>query len=142
MASHPDWIPKKLLIPLVQSGIEKEPELPDVPLITELSDKPDVKPLLEFMARASTVGRPFATTPGVPAERVAALRAAFEAMVKDPEFIAGAAASKLEIRPQTGPQLQEIVMGLISSPQDVRKRMKAALEPKAEEILDQPPSAR
>ena len=88
MASHPDWIPKKLIIPLVQAGVEKEPALPDVPLITELPVKPEDKPLLEFMARASTVGRPLATTPGVPAERVAALRAAFAAMVKDPEFIA------------------------------------------------------
>ena len=92
------------------------------------------------MARASTVGRPFATTPGVPAERVAALRAAFNAMVKDPEFIAAAATNKLEIRPQTGEQLQAIVGGLISSPEDVRKRMKTALEPRPEEILDQPPS--
>jgi tripartite-type tricarboxylate transporter receptor subunit TctC len=139
MASHPDWIPKKLLIPLVQSGVDKEPELPDVPLITELPAKPEDKALLQFMARAATVGRPFATTPGVPAERVAALRAAFVAMVKDPEFIAAAAANKLEIRPQTGEQLQEIVGGLISSPVDVRERMKIALQPKPEEILDQPP---
>ena len=64
MASHPDWIPKKLLIPLVQSGVEKEPELPNVPLITELPAKPEDKPLLQFMARAATVGRPLATTPG------------------------------------------------------------------------------
>src|SRR4051812_47516275 len=139
MGTHPDWIPKKLLIPLVQSGVEKERELPDVPLITELPAKPEDKPLLQFMARAATVGRPFATTPGVPAERVAALRAAFAAMVKDPDFIAAATASKLEIRPQTGEQLQEIVGGLISSPADVRERMKVALQPKPEEILDQPP---
>src|SRR4051795_1009210 len=139
MASHPDWISKKLLIPLVQSGVEKEPELPDVPLITELPAKPEDKPLLEFMARGSTVGRPLATTPGVPAERVAALRAAFAAMVKDPEFIAAAAREKLEIQPQTGEQLQEIIFGLLNSPADVRERMKAALQPKAEQILEQPP---
>jgi tripartite-type tricarboxylate transporter receptor subunit TctC len=140
MASHPEWIPKKLLIPLVQSGVEKERELPDVPLITELPAKPEDKPLLQFMARASTVGRPLATTPGVPADRVAALRAAFAAMVKDPEFITAAAKEKLEIQPQTGEQLQEIIFGLLDSPPDVRERMKAALQPKAEQILEQPPA--
>jgi tripartite-type tricarboxylate transporter receptor subunit TctC len=142
MASHPDWIPKKLLIPLVQSGVEKEKELPDVPLITELPAKTEDKPLLQFMARAAAVGRPLATTPGVPAERVAALRAAFTAMVKDPEFIAAAAREKLEIQPQTGEQLQEIIFGLLNSPADVRERMKTALQPNPDQILDQPPGQR
>ncbi|MEA2975848.1 MAG: hypothetical protein QOF19_1368 [Alphaproteobacteria bacterium] len=142
MGSHPDWIPRRLLIPLVQSGIEKEPELPDVPLITELPVRPADKPLLEFMARASTVGRPLATTPGVPADRVAALRAAFAAMIKDPEFIAAAATEKMEVRPQTGAQLQDIIFALISSPADVRERMKIALQPKDEQILEQPPGQR
>jgi tripartite-type tricarboxylate transporter receptor subunit TctC len=142
MGSHPDWIPRRLLIPLVQSGIEKEPELPDVPLITELPVRPADKPLLEFMARASTVGRPLATTPGVPADRVAALRAAFATMIKDPEFIAAAATEKMEVRPQTGAQLQDIIFALISSPADVRERMKIALQPKDEQILEQPPSQR
>src|SRR5262245_31969032 len=139
MASHPDWIPKKLITPLVQAGIEKEPALPDVPLIRDLPAKAEDKPLLEFMARASTVGRPFATTPGVPAERLAALRAAFAAVVKDPEFIAAAAAERLDVRPQSGEAIQEIIAGLISAPQDVRERMKIALEPKSEHVLEQPP---
>jgi tripartite-type tricarboxylate transporter receptor subunit TctC len=139
MTSHPDWIPKKLLVPLVQSGIEKDRELPNVPLITELPAKPEDKPLLQFMARTSTVGRPLATTPGVPADRLAALRTAFAAMIKDPDFIAAAAREKLEIQPQTGEQLQEIIFGLLSSPADVRERMKIALQPKAEQILEQPP---
>src|SRR5882672_10615861 len=66
MGTHPTWIPQKLITPLVQAGTEKEPALPDVPLITELAVKPEDKPLLQFMARASTVGRPLATTPNVP----------------------------------------------------------------------------
>src|ERR1043166_3104702 len=76
MASKPTWIPQKLIIPLIQAGVEKEPALPDVPLILDQPVKAEDKPLLQFMAQASTVGRPLATTPGVPAERVAALRAA------------------------------------------------------------------
>ena len=140
MATHPEWIPQNKVIPLVQAGVEKEPELPNVPLITELSAKPEEKPLLEFMARGSTVGRPLATTPGVPAERLAALRAAFTAMVKDPEFIASAAKEHLEVRPQTGDELQKIIFGLLDAPADVRERMKTALQPNAEHVLEQPPA--
>src|SRR5258708_20916280 len=102
MASEPTWIPQKLIIPLIQAGMEKEPELPDVPLILDQPVNPADKPLLEFMARGATVGRPLATTPGVPAERVAALRAAFAATLKDPDFIAAAAKEHMQIRPRTG----------------------------------------
>jgi hypothetical protein len=138
MGSHPTWIPQKLIIPLVQAGVEKEPALPDVPLITDLPARAEDKPLLQFMARASTVGRPLATTPGVPAERVAALRAAFEATIKDPDFIAAAAQERMEVRPQSGEQIAEIIAGLLDAPADVRERMKAALQPKGEHIAEQP----
>ena len=140
MASHPTWIPQKLIIPLVQAGIEKEPELPDVPLIPDLPVKPAEKPLLEFMARGATVGRPLATTPGVPAERVAALRAAFAAMLKDPDFIATAAKEHMEIRPMTGDKLAGIIADLLNTPADVRERVKAALQPKSETTLTGAPS--
>jgi tripartite-type tricarboxylate transporter receptor subunit TctC len=139
MASKPSWIPTKQIIPLIQAGIEKEPALPDVPLIVDQPVKPEDKPLLQFMAQASTVGRPFATTPDVPAERVAALRAAFEATLKDPEFIAAAANENMEIRPMNGEKMQQIIFGLLDSPKDVRDRVKVALEPKQEHTLDKPP---
>src|SRR5205085_11717337 len=112
--------------PLMQAGLEKEPALPDVPLIIDQPVRAEDKPLLEFMGRASAVGRPLATTPGVPKERVEALRAAFAATIKDPEFIAAAAGEHLEIQPQTGEQLQQVIFGLLSAPQDVRDRMKVA----------------
>jgi tripartite-type tricarboxylate transporter receptor subunit TctC len=130
MASKPTWIPEKKIIPLIQAGLEKEPALPDVPLILDQKVKPEDKPLLEFMARGSSVGRPLATTPGVPAERVAALRAAFAATVKDPDFIAAAKHENLEINPMTAARLTDIINALLNAPQDVRDRMKIALTPK------------
>ena len=136
MASKPTWIPQKLIIPLIQAGVEREPALPDVPLIIDQPVRPQDKPLLAFMAQGSTVGRPLATTPGVPAERVAALRAAFAATVKDSEFIAAAAQENMEIRPMTGDKLQEIIVGLLNAPQDVRERMKIALQPKDEHTVE------
>jgi len=138
MASKPTWIPQKLIIPLIQAGIEKEPALPDIPLILDQPVMAEDKPLLRFMAEASTVGRPLATTPGVPAERVAALRASFAETLKDPEFIAAAKQENLEINPMTGDRLQQIIFGLLNAPQDVRERMKVALEPKIEHVVEQP----
>jgi len=132
MASKPTWIPEKKIIPLIQAGIEKEPALPDVPLIVDQKVRPEDRPLLEFMANSSTVGRPLATTPGVPAERVAALRKAFEATIRDPEFIATAKKENMEIKPQTAGVLTKVILGLLDAPQKVRDRMKVALLPKDE----------
>jgi tripartite-type tricarboxylate transporter receptor subunit TctC len=138
MASKPTWIPTRQIISLIQAGVEKEPALPDVPLIIDQPVRAEDKPLLNFMAQVSTVGRPLATTPGVPADRVAALRAAFIATTKDPEFIAAAAHENLEFRPMTGDKLQEIIVGLLNAPPDVRERMKTALEPKPEHTQEKP----
>jgi tripartite-type tricarboxylate transporter receptor subunit TctC len=132
MASKPTWIPEKKIIPLMQAGIEKEPALPDVPLIIDQPVRAEEKPLLQFMANSSTVGRPLATTPGVPAERVAALRKAFDATIRDPEFIAAAKKENMEIRPQTADVLAQVVNGILNAPQDVRDRMKVALQPRDE----------
>jgi tripartite-type tricarboxylate transporter receptor subunit TctC len=138
MATHPSWIPDKKIIPLVQAGVEKEPHLPNVPLILDLPVRPDQRPMLEFMARSATVGRPLATTPGVPADRVAALRRAFAEMVKDPEFIAAAAKEKLDVRPQSGDKIAEIIFGLLDTDAAVREKMKAALASKDLQKLERP----
>ena len=140
MASKPTWIPEGKIIPLIQAGIEKEPALPNVPLILDQKVKPEDKPLLEFMARGATVGRPLATTPGVPAERVAALRKAFEETIKDPEFIAAAKQENMEIKPMSADKLVDVINGLLDAPQDVRDRVKVALEPKKEHTLETPPA--
>ena len=132
MASKPHYIPQKLILPLVQVGVEKEPALPDVPLLIDLAVKPEDKPLLAFMSQAATVGRPLATTPGVPADRVAALRAAFLATTADAAFIAAAAKENIEIRPMTGEKVAQIISDMISAPVEVRERVKLALNAREE----------
>jgi tripartite-type tricarboxylate transporter receptor subunit TctC len=129
--SKPHYLSDKLITPLIQVGLEKEPELQNVPLLLDQPVKPEDKPLLAFVSKAVTVGRPVATTPGVPAERVAALRKAFDDTLKDPEFIAEAKQQNAEIRPMTGEFLAQIIKELIESPKDVRDRVKVAMEPKA-----------
>jgi len=137
MVSEPSWIPDKTIIPLIQVGQEKEPALPDVPLLLDQAVKPGDKPLLEFMSRAAAVGRPLATSPGVPAERIAALRKAFEQTIRDPQVIAEAAAKHMTIRPMTGEQVANLIDGMISAPADVRARVRLALEPNKEHIIRQ-----
>jgi tripartite-type tricarboxylate transporter receptor subunit TctC len=138
MASKPTWIPERKIIPLIQAGIEREPALPDVPLILDQQVRAEDRPLLQFMANSSTVGRPLATTPGVPAERVVALRAAFAAVIRDQDFIAAAKKENLEIRPQTAEVLADVILGILNSPADVRERMKVALQPKDEHTQQSP----
>jgi tripartite-type tricarboxylate transporter receptor subunit TctC len=131
MSAKPTWIPEKKIIPLVQLGLTKEPELPDVPLIVDLKVKAGDRPLLEFMARAAAVGRPLATTPGVPPDRLTALRKAFMDTVKDPEFIKEAKKQNLTIRPMTAEKIQEVIFGILDTPEAIKQRMRVALQPKA-----------
>ncbi|MGE3248475.1 MAG: hypothetical protein AB7J19_19315, partial [Beijerinckiaceae bacterium] len=110
--------------------LKKEEALPDVPLLLDQKVSPEHKPVVEFMSKAATLGRPLATTPGVPKERVEALRKAFFAMIKDPKFIEDARKSNSTIRPQTGPELAALVASIIDTPDDVKQRVKDVLRPK------------
>jgi hypothetical protein len=130
LAATPHYVLDKLIVPLVQVGLEKEPELPNVPLLRDLARNQQEKQVLDFMSLAVAIGRPVATTPGVPAERVAALRKAFDLTLADPAFIAEANKQRLEIRPQTGSELAELVRTVIETPTDVREKVKLAIQPK------------
>ena len=136
--SKPHYLAQKLIIPLIQVGAAKEPDLPDVPLLLDQPVKAEDKPLLEYMSKAITVGRPVGTTPGVPPERVAALRRAFDLTLVDPEFIAEAKSQNAEVRPMTGEVLASVIRELIEAPQQVRDRVKIALEPKAADLANTP----
>jgi tripartite-type tricarboxylate transporter receptor subunit TctC len=129
VAATPQYVRDKLIIPLVQAGLQKEPQLPDVPLLRELAKTPDQQVIYDFMTRAGAIGRPVATTPGVPADRVDALRKAFDETLRDPDFIADAARERLEIRPMGGAELAELIRSVIETPADVREKVKLAIEP-------------
>jgi tripartite-type tricarboxylate transporter receptor subunit TctC len=130
-ATTPDFIKNKQIIPILQVGLEKDPDLPNVPLLRELATTPDEKVVLDYMSKAVVVGRPIATNPGVPPERVEALRKAFDATLKDPEFIRDATAQRAEIQYMSGAELARIVKDLIDAPQAVRDKVREAMEPKA-----------
>jgi tripartite-type tricarboxylate transporter receptor subunit TctC len=125
----PHFIAQKLIVPILQAGMQKEPDLPHVPLLRELARNPSDQPVLDFISKSVAVGRPVATTPGVPAERVAALRKAFEDTLKDPDFIKEAAAQRAEIQPMSGAELAQIVRQIIEASPELRERVRAAIQP-------------
>jgi hypothetical protein len=130
LAATPHYVLDKLIVPLVQVGIEKEPGLPHVPLLRDLAKTPQERDVLDFMSQAVSVGRPVATTPGVPADRLAALRAAFDATLRDPAFLAEVEKQRLELRPMDGGKLADLVKAVIETPADVREKVKLAIQPR------------
>jgi tripartite-type tricarboxylate transporter receptor subunit TctC len=121
--ARPDVLRDRKVNVLVQVGFSKAPELPDVPLLMELATKAEDRAMLELLSAPSAIGHPLVTSPGVPKERVDALRAAFDAMMRDPAFLADAAQAKLDISPTPGAQLAAIVNDILSAPAAVRDRL-------------------
>jgi tripartite-type tricarboxylate transporter receptor subunit TctC len=129
-SSRPQWIRDKMINVLYQVVLERSPELPSVPAFGELGANPADRAALRFFASSADIGRSLFVAPGVPAERVAALRKAFRDMLADPVFIEDTKKRNIDIDPATGDQLAKIVGETLATPQDVVARMKAALERK------------
>jgi tripartite-type tricarboxylate transporter receptor subunit TctC len=133
MVAKPDWIAGKKLNVIIQTGLKKEADLSDVPLLIDAAQTPEQREILDYITKTVVVGRPFATTPGVPKERVAALRRAFDLAVVDPEFLADAKKQQLDLNPQSGAELEKVVNYLIDAPESLRKKVDEAMKPKSVE---------
>ena len=110
---------------VIQMAMQKHPELPDVPLIMDMVSKPEDRVALEYLYATQEMGRPFVAPPGVPADRIAALRKAFEDTFADPEFLAEARRLNQEVDPVPGARVQEIVERLYRTPRDIIDRVEA-----------------
>jgi len=128
-SQHMDWIKAKQITILVQIGLTKDKELPEVPLLMDLATAPDDRAALKLLSAPTAIGRPIFTTPGIPQERVAALRAAFNATMKDPAFLATAAKANMDLNPVSGEELQRIVAELFATPPSAVQRLKEILAP-------------
>ncbi len=130
-ATFPRAMAEGKLVPLIQIGLKKDPELPDTPLFLDtVKGDGEREPVARFLSLTTAVSRPLAAPPGVPDERVALLRKAFDATMKDPAFLAEAQRLSVEIDPMTGAELQEAVTQILATPKDVIARTQAALEGK------------
>ena len=126
-AQKPDWISAKKISILAQLNLSKNPELPDVPLISDLATTDKQKQILKLVLSRQTVGRPFAAPPGIPEDRKQALRKAFDDTMKDPEFLAEAKQRKMDVNPVRGAEIEKLVAELYSTPPDVIAQAKAAI---------------
>jgi tripartite-type tricarboxylate transporter receptor subunit TctC len=127
---QPQFIQDKLISILVQVGLRRESGLPDVPLLTELARADDEREVLGFVTKAMSVGRPIGVGPGVPADRVEVLRKAFDATLADPEFIAEASRSRMEIGPMDGVTVQHLIDEVQSAPAGLRAKVRALMPPR------------
>jgi tripartite-type tricarboxylate transporter receptor subunit TctC len=125
-AGRPDWWPKKTISILVQFSRSRHPELPEIPTAVELGRTDEERQVLSAIMVAAEVGSAFFTTPGVPPERLAALRSAFDATMKDPEFLADAAKTTLTVGPMGGEALQKLIVNVSNLTPDMLAKVRAA----------------
>jgi tripartite-type tricarboxylate transporter receptor subunit TctC len=130
MANNPEWVKDKKLNILVQIGQEKEPGFEQIPMLTDFAKDQTTREVLDIFAGQVTLGRPYLLPPNVPADRVAAMRASFDATLKDPALLADAKTARLEISPTKGETLQKLVEAMMKIDDAVLARTKAALETK------------
>jgi tripartite-type tricarboxylate transporter receptor subunit TctC len=117
------WVKEGKAKMLLQVSMEKDPAYPDVPLITEMATNDTERQILELVLIQQVMGRPILAPPGIPADRVKALRDAFDATMKDPEFLAEADRQKLEVNPVGGAHLNELLERVYATPKDVTDRV-------------------
>jgi len=129
-AENGEWLRTNKINLIAQVGLGRDPEFPQVPLLTDFAKNEDDRQVLRLFSTDVVIGRPFVTSPGVPAERVALLRRAFDAMMKDPAYLEDSKKANLDVAPTDGATIQKVVADLISAPDEVVAKAKLAMEPK------------
>src|SRR4029079_14998703 len=128
--AHPDWRPDKKINIIVQYALKKHPELPDVPTVVELAKTDEQRQILRAVMNATEIGTAFFTTPNTPKDRVEALRHAFDATMKDPEFLAEAQKTHLTVGPLPGEELQKLVAEVAAIKPDILEKVREAYSSK------------
>ena len=124
-----DWLENKKVNLLVQHALKAHPELKSVPVILDFAKSEDDRRVLEMVFARQAIGYPYAAPPNVPADRLEAIRKAFQATLQDPEFLAACAKAGLLVDGMTGQQVQALLADLYSRPPAIMERAKAAMQP-------------
>jgi tripartite-type tricarboxylate transporter receptor subunit TctC len=112
---------------IVQAAFKKQPELADIPLITDLVKTPEQRQILKLILASQEMARPFAAPPGIPENRRLALVAAFEQTMKDPEFLDEAKRLNLDVNPVSGNAINDLLAELYATPKDVLEKAAQAI---------------
>jgi tripartite-type tricarboxylate transporter receptor subunit TctC len=115
-ATRRSWLTDKKINILLQMGLSRHPDLPDVPLVIELARNDDDRAILKLIFARQVMAWPYVAPPDVPNGRAQALRAAFSETMKDRDFLADAEKSRLEIRPVSGEDVQKLVKDVYKTP--------------------------
>jgi tripartite-type tricarboxylate transporter receptor subunit TctC len=129
MRSRGDAIRSGQLRIVLQAGLKPSPALPGVPFVFDLARNDDERQALRFLYAGLTFGRPYLAPPGVPAERVAALRKAFADTFADPDFLREAKVQGYDLNPISGEEMLRIVQDLAKTRQPTIDRIAALMEP-------------
>jgi tripartite-type tricarboxylate transporter receptor subunit TctC len=118
---------------LIQTGIRKLPGYEEVPLLRDLAGTPEQQAVFDFISKAVVLARPIVTNPGVPPERVAALRHAFDAAMSDPQLLEEARRENLDIGTRTGEELAGLVAEMLATPPATLAAVAQAIQIKSAE---------
>jgi tripartite-type tricarboxylate transporter receptor subunit TctC len=127
-SEHPDWLKDKKVDIILQIGSRRDKALPGVPLLTELAETDEHRQILKLISSPIALGRPYLAPPGVPADRLAILRKAFEATLHDPAFLAEAKALDHDIDPVSAEEIAQIASETVNAPRAIIEAAKAALK--------------
>ena len=128
-AKNAEHLASKRFTFLAQNALVKSPELPDVPLALDYVRNAADRPVAELFYAVKSIARPILSAPGIPPERVAALRNAFDAMVADPDFMADARKNKLDLLPAEHTAIERFIDETKSARPEVRQRLTEILNP-------------
>jgi tripartite-type tricarboxylate transporter receptor subunit TctC len=126
-SKHQPWLKEKKINILVQAGLKKDAEIADVPLVLDMAKTDEQRQILKLILTSQETARPFAAPPGLPADRAAALRAAFDATMKDPEFLAETTKLNLDINPLSGTAIASLLTELYAMPKSVIEKAAQAV---------------
>jgi tripartite-type tricarboxylate transporter receptor subunit TctC len=118
-SKHQQWLKEKKINILIQAALRKEPALRNVPLALDLATTDEQRQILKVFLASQEMARPFAAPPNIPADRKAALIAAFESMLSDPEFIAETRKLRLDVNPMGGATIEKLLREIYATPKDI-----------------------
>jgi tripartite-type tricarboxylate transporter receptor subunit TctC len=122
VSTRAHWVKENKITLLMQLSLQKHPDLPNIPLITELAKTDEQRAILKLIFARQALGRPYLAPPDIPAERVAALRKAFVDTMADKDFLAEAGKAQLEITPVSGEAVQKLVGEVHQTPLEIVKK--------------------
>lgn len=124
----PEWIEKKLVHFPYQIALKRSSLAPNVPTLIELARNDEERRMFEFLSARAAIGRALVAPPGVPADRVAALRKAFDEALSDPVLLAQTKKMDLPIDPLSGAEVEAVVMKQLATPKEIVDKMNAILQ--------------